>query len=88
MTRDALRASLERMNLSDAEIRVSGDPGRIIGIIASPDFEGQNGAIRQGKLWRHLLDQLSPDQLEQIEFVFTYTPRELAALDRGERPSA
>jgi hypothetical protein len=46
------------------------------------------GAIRQGKLWRHLLDQLSPDQLEQIEFVFTYTPRELAALDRGERPSA
>ena len=88
MTRDALRASLEQMNLSCAEVRVSGDPGRIIGIIASPDFEGQNEAVRQGKLWRHLLANLSDEQLAEIEFVFTLTPRELAALDRGERPSA
>ncbi len=88
MTRDDLKEHLQQLQLSSVEVRVTGEPYRFIGTVSSPDFEGQNEAIRQGKLWRHLLDRLTPEQLAEIEFVFTFTPQELAALDRGERPAS
>ena len=87
MTSDLLRASLQQLPLTDLEVRVTGLPPRLLGVVISPDFEEQNGAIRQRQIWRHLLDNLSPEQLAGIEFVFTYTPQEMASLDRGERPS-
>ncbi len=85
MTSKALRESLNRLPLSELAVRVEGAAPKIIGIVASPDFEGQNEAARQRQIWQHLLADLSPEARAEIEFVFTFTPKELEALDRRER---
>ena len=87
MTCEQLKASLQQLPLSELEVHVRDAWPRFIATVASPDFAGENEAVRQDRIWRHLLNQLSDAALAQIEFVFTFTPQELAALDRGERPA-
>jgi len=85
MTSKDLRESLDRLPLSALQVRVEGAAPKIIGIVASPDFEGQNEAARQRLIWEHLLANLSPVARAEIEFVFTFTPKELEALGRSAR---
>ena len=88
MTDHELHAILDQLPLRDRVVRVSHRDHHLIGVVASPDFEGQHEGIRQETVWTHLLAVLSRDQRAEVEFVYTFTREELAALDRGERPAS
>lgn len=82
MTPADLELILTKLPLKDVALRVGGRRRRLIAIVTSPDFVGQNEALRQRVVWQHLIDSMSDDDMTEIEFVFTYTPAELAELDR------
>ena len=88
MTSHELHAILDQLPLHDRLIRVGYEDHHLIGVVASSDFEGQHEGIRQETVWKHLLAALSRDQRAEVEFVYTFTREELAALDRGERPAS
>jgi hypothetical protein len=88
MIKDVLQASLERLPLSQLEVRVRLEWPRYVCVVISPDFEGQNEAIRGRQIWRHLIDDLTPFARSLIECVYTRTPAEMASLERGERPAS
>jgi acid stress-induced BolA-like protein IbaG/YrbA len=77
-----LKAHLEELPLSQMEVRIREGFAWVI----STDFIGMDMGDRQGMIWGHLLDRLNYDELYDFEFVYTYTPDEMAALQRGERP--
>lgn len=87
LTKDVLKENLETLPLTQLVVRTGGHWRRLIGVVASPDFEGKNEAVRQREVLGHLRARLSPEELTEFEFVFTFTLKELEALDRGERPA-
>ena len=57
--------------------------GRIGGVIAWPDFDGQSHLDRQNGLWAALRSRFNGDQLRKIRLIMTFTPDELRVLDEG-----
>lgn len=77
-----LKAHLEELPLSTMEVLINEGSAWVI----SPDFIGQGPRVRGNLIWGHLLDRLNYDELYDFQNVYAYTPDEMAALRRGERP--
>ena len=77
MTKERLGTALKSMD-GVSEVKVIEDR-RLIAIVVSPRFEGQNEAVRQAQVWRHLQQQFVDEELQRVEFVVTQTPTERAA---------
>lgn len=79
-TRFELERLLPEMPEIDIEsISVVGD-FILIAIVVSPSFSHQDEALHQEKAWKYLSDKLDPDELGNVEFIFTSTPEEIDAV--------
>ncbi len=52
----------------------------LIATVVSTSFRDQDEALRQEMVWKFLNDALGADELENVEFIFTRTPEENAAI--------
>jgi acid stress-induced BolA-like protein IbaG/YrbA len=52
----------------------------LVATVVSTSFRLQDEALRQEKVWKYLSDTLGSDELENVEFIFTSTPEENAAV--------
>jgi acid stress-induced BolA-like protein IbaG/YrbA len=52
----------------------------LIATVVSASFRQQDEALRQENVWRYLNDMLGSSELRNVEFVFTSTPEENAAV--------
>lgn len=78
---DRLRRVLKSPPLSDARVDVDQSSRRkVTATVVSPTFEGQNEAVRQRTVWMAVLSQLADQDVETVEFIFTYTPGEAEEL--------
>lgn len=76
-TREQLEQILKKMpNVERAD--VVGD-WSLIATVVSTSFRGQDETDRQENVWRYVRERLRPDELQNIEFIFTNTPEENAA---------
>lgn len=86
MTRKELEECLLQLPLSHVEVRFMGERYDMRAFVISRDFVGRSEVFRQELLWGYLLAKLTPRQMQGFEFVYPFTPDEMAAFDRGERP--
>jgi acid stress-induced BolA-like protein IbaG/YrbA len=52
----------------------------LIATVVSASFQQQDEALRQETVWKYLSDMLGSDDLKNVEFIFTSTPEEDAAV--------
>lgn len=52
------------------------ETGRVIGAVISEDFRGLDHEERQNRLWKHLEERLSKDELRRVGPIVTMTPLE------------
>ncbi len=83
MTVEDLERTLQQLPLRNVAVRVEGRPGHLVALVSSPDFVEQDEAVRQQKVWEHLVDTLTDDQRVDVEFVFTLTPEEFREAEAG-----
>lgn len=76
MTNTDLERTLRALSLRDISVRVDGNPGHLVAVVASPEFDGQEEFVRQQRVWGHLMNELTDEQRVEVEFVFTLTPDE------------
>lgn len=77
-TRDELERTLSEMpGIND--VKVVGEYS-LIATVVSASFAQQDEALRQENVWKYLSDTLGSDELQNIEFIFTSTPEENAAV--------
>jgi acid stress-induced BolA-like protein IbaG/YrbA len=82
--KEDLEAALRQ--LPDVEVvDVIVDRFRLIGTVVSRSFRGQDEAERQIAVYHHLDLTLGDEFYKDVEFVFTNTPEEYAALMAGGR---
>ena len=62
--------------IKSAEITIEADSGRLVAIVVSDEFAGMEEVDRQAQVWEHLLKALPPEEVSQVEFVFTSTHEE------------
>ncbi|MCX5954588.1 MAG: hypothetical protein NTZ40_14105 [Cyanobacteria bacterium] len=77
-TRIELERTLSAMPGIDA-VTVVGDYS-LIATVVSASFRQQDEALRQENVWRYLSDTLGSSELQNVEFIFTRTPEENAAV--------
>jgi hypothetical protein len=58
-----------------------GESAKALVTIISSDFEGMDEGRRQEKVWERILSDLTPDEQERIDYIFTRAPSELDAKD-------
>jgi acid stress-induced BolA-like protein IbaG/YrbA len=80
LSAEKLQNVLLGLGLREARATVEGEPGHWVAYVISPGFQGEAEADRQARVWGHLLAKLSEFEIAEIEFVFTATPGEDAAL--------
>lgn len=49
---------------------------RLVAFVQASHFRDMEEGARQAQVWNFLRDKLPPEQLDQVEFVFTDTPEE------------
>ncbi len=76
---------MRQLPLRNPAVRVEGRPGHLVAEVSSPDFSGQDEAVRQQNVWEHLVNTLTDDQRVEVEFVFTLTPEEMKEAQEGLR---
>jgi acid stress-induced BolA-like protein IbaG/YrbA len=76
MTDEDLKTTLQQLPLSELSVRVEGHPGHLVAEVCSPDFRGQDEFARQQTVWELLVNNLTDEQRNQVEFVFTVSPEE------------
>jgi acid stress-induced BolA-like protein IbaG/YrbA len=52
----------------------------LIATVISASFAQQDEALRQENVWKYLSETLGSGELQNIEFIFTSTPEENAAV--------
>jgi acid stress-induced BolA-like protein IbaG/YrbA len=77
-TRIELERTLSAMPGIDA-VTVVGDYS-LIATVVSASFRQQDEALRQENVWRYLSDTLGSSELQNVEFIFTSTLEENAAV--------
>jgi len=77
-TRIELESTLSAMPGIDA-VTVVGDYS-LIATVVSASFRQQDEALRQENVWRYLSDTLGSSELQNVEFIFTSTLEENAAV--------
>jgi acid stress-induced BolA-like protein IbaG/YrbA len=82
MTPEELQTVLQALPF-ETEIAVHAEGRRLVGVVVARIFEGMNEAERQRRVWHHLHERLDDRQLVRVEFVFTNSPAEDAALGAG-----
>lgn len=77
-TRVELERTLSKMPGVD-DVKVVGDYN-FIATVVSASFAQQDEALRQENVWKYLSDTIGSSELQNIEFIFTSTPEENAAV--------
>ena len=77
-TRIELERTLSAMPGIDA-VTVVGDYS-LIATVVSASFRQQDEALRQENVWRYLSDTVGSSELQNVEFIFTSTLEENAAV--------
>lgn len=85
LTSEKLDQILRQLPLSDMIVRSWVDGWRLVALVASPDFEGKNGAVRQAQIWRHIHEHLGYGEASRVAFIFTVTVKELETYEAIER---
>lgn len=75
LDKEKLEAALRELTLGEPKVEVSGSP-MFVATVTSGSFAAHSEAARQSIVWKHLREKISPDELTQIEFVFTNVPGE------------
>lgn len=78
MTRDELKAALERLPAGVSAVRIDG-PSPYVAVVTSDAFANLDEADRQRAVWSHLRSEFGDNVFEEIEFIFTDTPDERRA---------
>jgi acid stress-induced BolA-like protein IbaG/YrbA len=87
LTVEELRTLLLR--LPDVnEVRVVAEGRKFLAFVLASRFEGVDEGARQREVWDLLLEELPPEQVSKIEFVFTDTPEERADAEREASASS
>jgi acid stress-induced BolA-like protein IbaG/YrbA len=60
-------------------VTVVGDHS-LIATVVSASFRQQDEALRQEDVWKYLSEKLGSSELKNVEFIFTSTPEENAAV--------
>ena len=76
LTQARLEEVLKAMGLKDAGIDVSGGPSHFSARIVSSEFDGQDEAVRQRRVWGYLYEALTEAESAQVDFVYTVTAAE------------
>jgi acid stress-induced BolA-like protein IbaG/YrbA len=76
LTKQDLERTLQQLPLRELSVRVEGRPGHLVAEVASPDFREQDEALRQQQVWEFLVNTLTDEERDQVEFVFTLAPEE------------
>lgn len=76
-----LREVLEKVE-GVSYVIIDREGGKLVGVVVSPAFEGQEEHQRQSDIWGLLIDNLTDGELAQVSFVFTNTPAEKAEAER------
>jgi acid stress-induced BolA-like protein IbaG/YrbA len=84
LTAEELRAILLRLE-GVHDVQISAEGRKFVAFVQASRFQGMEEGARQVEVWRLLRDALAPDQLDQVEFVFTDTPEERRETDAGGR---
>lgn len=71
--RKALAPILEAPEISARR----GDFYNFLGFVVSPTFEGMDEGRRQEIVWAEILDHLSPEMQDRVEFIYTDAPSEI-----------
>lgn len=79
LSKARLQEVLQGLGLKDATVEVEGSTGHLFAKVVSNEFNGQDEAARQARIWKHLYDALSEVEHGEVEFVFTVTPDEYEA---------
>ncbi len=77
-TRVELERTLSAMPGIDAVTVVGGLS--LIATVVSASFRQQDEAVRQESVWKYLSDTIGSSELKNVEFIFTSTPEEYAAV--------
>jgi acid stress-induced BolA-like protein IbaG/YrbA len=77
-TRVELERTLSEMPGVHA-VKVEGNHN-LIATVISASFAQQDEALRQENVWKYLSEMLGSGELQNIEFIFTSTPEENAAI--------
>jgi acid stress-induced BolA-like protein IbaG/YrbA len=83
LSEERLKEVLTALGLRDAKIEVGGTTGHLVAEVVSPSFAGQDDAIRQALIWKHLYDNLTEAENTEVDFVFTTTPQEHTELQKS-----
>lgn len=77
-TKQLLQEVLDRWPEAESVTVETVKPGsRLMAMVVSNSFAGQNEAERQARVWSYVCSQIpSEDDLRNIEFIFTNTPNE------------
>ncbi len=76
LTQARLAEVLKAMNLKDVRVEVDGGPAHFSARLVSSEFDGQDEAVRQARVWRHLYEALTEAESSQVDFVYTVTAGE------------
>ncbi|MCK6518313.1 hypothetical protein L6R46_25050 [Myxococcota bacterium] len=90
MTREELKAALERLPLREKEVRVEGRPGAWLGVVISPEYEEISELDRQSGAWSLMHEVFGLKGSEAVEFVYTFSPTDLEDMEaqRAEEEQA
>jgi hypothetical protein len=58
-----------------------GESAKALVTVVSPDFEGLDDGRRQEMVWERILSDLTQDEQDRIDYIFTKAPSELDAQD-------
>jgi hypothetical protein len=58
-----------------------GESAKALVTVVSPDFEGMDDGRRQEIVWEHILSDLTQDEQDRIDYIFTKAPSELDVND-------
>jgi hypothetical protein len=81
MNKEQILEALERLPLSNKEVRVGGRPGRWLAVVISADYEGVPDHKRQSDAWGALLDAYGMSVSREVEFVYTFSLAEVAEME-------
>ena len=76
LTKQDLERMLQQLPLREFSVSVEGRPGHLVAEVCSPEFRAQDEAVRQQTAWEFLVETLTDEQRDEVEFVFTVTPEE------------
>jgi len=84
--KDKLDRALKALELDGIEVRTELENGhRLVAVVTTPEFEGEDEAERQSRVWEVVYDELDEDEQVMVDFIFTNTPKEEEEIEQEEQ---